>query len=107
MLLALAMAAQASNCTFHEERGTIVHSAQPAPRYEAGANPVFASGRFSYAGSAYAKFGAPQEMAPMELEAFGEIGGVPLFVAAGTGDDSVVFVMARSSGCVFQRYARE
>jgi hypothetical protein len=106
LLLAAALTAQASNCTFHEERGTVVHSTQPAPRYEAGANPAFASGRFSYAGSAYASFGAPQQMAPMEIEAFGELGGVPLFVAAGTGDDSVVFVMVKSAGCVFQRYAK-
>lgn len=105
--LAGAAQQQGTACAFHDERGTVVPALGATPQFEAGRNPVFASGRFSYAGATYVKFGAPRQMAPAEVEAFGDLGGVPLFIAAGSGDDSVVYVMVGSADCSFQWFEKQ
>lgn len=101
---------QATACAFHDERGVIVASANPTPRFEAAGKPWFETGeKIAYAGGGYAKHGLPRQLAPAEVEAAGEKDGVPIFIEAGNYADApeVIYVMARSAGCVFQPYGRE
>lgn len=106
--IALALAAPA--CAFHDERGVVLESPNPTPRFEAAGKPWFEKGEaVAYAAGSYAKFGLPRQLAPAEVEAAGEKDGVPLFIEAGNYSDApdILYVMVRSAECSFQPYARE
>jgi hypothetical protein len=107
-LLTLALAAPA--CAFQDERGTLVHSPNPTPAFEAAGRPWFENGAtIDYAGGVYAKFGLPRQLAPTEVEAAADREGVPFFIEAGNYVDKpeVIYVMVRSHDCSFQPYARK
>lgn len=108
MLFPLLMLADV--CVFDAAKGTIGPGAQANRRSELAASMELSQGdRFTYAGETYVRFGEPHEMTAFELQAFeavGEKGTVPLFTD-GSGDDSVYYVLVKSEGCVFQRYAKQ
>ena len=108
---ALLLAPQAGEaCAFHDERGVVIKSTQPTPKFEAAGKPWFDTGeKIDYAGGKYAKYGLPRQLMPAEIEAASDYRGVPLFIEAGNYGDApaVIYVMSRSAGCEFQPYGRE
>jgi hypothetical protein len=107
VLFAAASAANAGPaCAFDPDTGVIEHGERATPQFEARNDPAFSGESFTYAEATYVKFGALMQVAPFEIEAFGEKGTVPLFIEAGTFDDSVVYVMVSTAECAFQRYEK-
>jgi hypothetical protein len=54
-------------------------------------------------GLTYLRYGLPREIPVALLEPAGEFEGTPLFIEAGTGDRTVLYIPF-STGCVFQPY---
>jgi hypothetical protein len=100
---------QAQACASNDERGSLVHSANPTPAFEAGSAAWFVnSDKIAYAGGSYAKYGLPRVLKPDEIEPVADKGGVPLFIEAGnySAAPEVIYVMVRSADCSFQPYSR-
>lgn len=110
LLIAALAGGPAPACAFHDERGTIIHSPNPTPAFEAAGRPWFVkSEKLDYAGGVYAKYGLPRQLAPDEVEAVAQKDGVPIFIEAGNYADApeVIYLMAKSADCSFQPYGRE
>lgn len=100
---------QQQACAFHDERGVVIHSANPTPKFEAAGKPWFDKGeKIAYAGGSYSKYGLPRVLMPAEVEAAADHQGVPLFIEAGNYVDApeIIYVMVRSATCEFQPYGR-
>ena len=106
-LLLAAAAASGPACAFDPEEGSVVHSVEATPEFEARNAPEFSGDSFSHDGATYRKTRLPREMAPFEIEAFDLISSVPLFIDPGDYEAEVIYVMVSSAGCVFQPYDRD
>lgn len=110
LMAALATPSPAPACAFNPANGAIAHAAEPTPTFEAAGLKWFIDNEvLRFAGGTYAKYGLPRQLAPMEIEAAGEKGEVPIFIEAGNYVEApeVVYVMVKSADCSFQPYARE
>lgn len=105
MLLLSAPTGQA--CAYNPETGKVSYSAQATPAYEAKKLDWFTKNEtLQYQGGSYRKFGPLWPLAPFEIEAIHEKGEIPIFIDAGNYVDNpdMIYVMASSSECHFQRY---
>lgn len=109
-LLAVATTSPAPACAYNYIDDTLGYVAEPNVTFEAAALGWFFKGELiQYRDGYYAKYGRPRPFAPFEIEPVGKKGNIPIFIETWQDADApdIVYVMAKSAGCLFQTYKRQ